>query len=293
MDLKNLNYFKTIAEKGSFSAAAKTLHISQPTLSNSIKNLEDRMNIKLFERTSREIFLTEAGDILLEKAINILLEVEKTEKEMHEVKVIGKGTLIIGMIESVKYWIPKVIKEYNNKYPNINIKLKELGPNEIQDNLSKYNIHVGITSKKNKGDTFKNSLIFNDKLVLSTFEKHKFTNESSININELKNEILIHSLSGYFIRERMKSEYTKAGFEPIIRFETESLEAGQQLVKIGLGSAIVPEVFIENNLNMGIKKVYFEDATLNRNVYVSYIKNRHLPPAIYEFINLLENKFNN
>lgn len=291
MDIKNLTYFKTIAEKGSFSLAAKTLHISQPSLSNAIKNLENRLESKLFERTTREIFLTEAGEILLEKTKNILLEVEKTHKEMNEVKLIGKGTLIIGMVESAKRWIPMIIKEFTKKHPNINIKLKELSPDEIKVDLDKYKIHVGITSSKIDDPLFTNSLIFNDKLVLSTFASHKFANESSLNIKQLNNEILIHSLSGYYIRERMINECKKAGFEPIIRFETESLEAGQQLVRIGLGSAIVPESFIKNNYNDGIKKIYFDDDSLNRDIYVAYIKNRHLPPAIYDFINIMEKAF--
>ena len=143
MDLKQLNYFVYVVDHMSFSKAAQKLHISQPSLSNAIKNLESELGFQLLERTTRNIRLTEAGEVLYDRALHLLLEMEIVEKEMEEVKLVGKGELQIGMIESVKHWIPKVIHQYNKEFPNMHIKLTEvLGGDDVKSSLRKYETHV-------------------------------------------------------------------------------------------------------------------------------------------------------
>lgn len=117
MDLKQLTYFVTIVDYKSFSKAAQKLHISQPSLSNAIKSLESDLGFQILDRNTRSIELTEAGAILYSKAVQLLLEMDRVKKEMDEVKHIGSGEIQLGMIESVKHWIPKVILQYNDDFP--------------------------------------------------------------------------------------------------------------------------------------------------------------------------------
>ena len=87
LDLKQLNYFVNIVEQMSFSKAAQKLHISQPSLSNAIKSLESELGFELLERTTRNIRLTEAGKVLYDRALHLLLEMDIVEKEMNRSQV--------------------------------------------------------------------------------------------------------------------------------------------------------------------------------------------------------------
>ena len=110
MDLKQLSYFVNVVDQMSFSKAAQKLHISQPSLSNAIKSLENELGFKLLERTTRNIRLTDAGNVLYNRALNHLWEMDSVEKEKKEVEHVGSGELQIGMMESGKHGLQKELQ---------------------------------------------------------------------------------------------------------------------------------------------------------------------------------------
>lgn len=112
MDLKQLQYFIAVIEHMNYSKAAEKLHISQPSLSNAIKKLEQEVGSSLLERNTRNLQLTEAGQLLYERAKVILKNMEVLKIEMDEVIVHGTSDLTIGVMESIKHWLPKAIVEY-------------------------------------------------------------------------------------------------------------------------------------------------------------------------------------
>ena len=173
MDLKQLNYFVSVVDHMSFSKAAEKLHISQPSLSNAIKNLEQDLGFQIIERNTRNSRLTEAGEVLYGRAIHLLSEMSIVKKEMEEVKIIGKGELQIGMIESVKYWIPKVISRYNEHFSEMHIRLTEvLGGNDVKNSLRKYETHAIITNQQIKEEDIETVPLYKEKLVLVLHESH-------------------------------------------------------------------------------------------------------------------------
>lgn len=287
MDARILLYFKTVAETKNFTNAAKKLHIAQPSLSNAIKSLEKKLDCTLFERNTRRLTLTESGEVLYKHAEKVIDKISMVEKEMEDVKTVGNGTLKIGMIESSKYWMPGIIKQVKEIYPNITIQLNDMGPQEIITSLLNYDIHLGITADLMDHQHIKSISLFKDSFILLTREKELLKKSGLIHFSQLKDIVLIHSLSGYDARRRILNECKKHGFEPKIEYETESLESAHQLVINDLGSAVVPESFIKYKKNENINPVYFKDAKMEREVFAHYIHNRYLPPVIDTFIELL------
>lgn len=112
MDIKQLHYFIAVSEQMNFSKAAERLHISQPSLSNAIKKLEQEIGSPLLERNTRNLQLTEAGELLFERAKVIVKNMEVLKIEMDEVIVHGTRDITIGVMESIKHWLPKVIANY-------------------------------------------------------------------------------------------------------------------------------------------------------------------------------------
>ncbi|EFW89651.1 LysR family transcriptional regulator [Streptococcus equinus] len=145
MDIRVLNYFVTIVQTKSISNAANTLHVTQPTLSRQIKDLEEELDTVLFYRGSREIQLTDDGQYLYNRAIEILSLVEKTENNIRKSEEIS-GEIYIGAAETHSLDIvATVIKKMTDQYPEIRIHIRSGNADDILEQLNKGVYDLGIT----------------------------------------------------------------------------------------------------------------------------------------------------
>lgn len=145
MDIRVLNYFVTIVQTKSISNAANTLHVTQPTLSRQIKDLEEELDTVLFHRGSREIQLTDDGQYLYNRAIEILALVEKTENNIRKSEEIS-GEVYIGAAETHSLDIvATVIKKMTDQYPEIRIHIRSGNADDILEQLNKGVYDLGIT----------------------------------------------------------------------------------------------------------------------------------------------------
>lgn len=145
MDIRVLNYFVTIVQTKSISNAANTLHVTQPTLSRQIKDLEEELDTVLFHRGSREIQLTDDGQYLYNRAIEILALVEKTENNIRKSEEIS-GEIYIGAAETHSLdVVAAVIKKMTDQYPEIRIHIRSGNADDILEHLNKGVYDLGIT----------------------------------------------------------------------------------------------------------------------------------------------------
>lgn len=286
MDLKQLNYFVSIVDHRSFSKAAEKLHISQPSLSNAVKSLESELGFQILDRNTRNIELTEAGTILYKKASRLLLEMESVKKEMEDVKNIGSGEIQLGMIESVKHWIPKVILQYNDDFPNMRIKLTEvLSGNDVKNSLRNYKTHAIITNQFIQEDDIETIPLYDEKLVLVLHESNPLTNNATITFKDLIGEPFIISSEGFQTREDVLNAFENEGVIPTIKYEIERFETALSLVREGIGISLIPENYLQALPDHTLVKKCIDSPSLDRTVYLTYLKNRYVSPAIHAFIN--------
>ena len=145
MDIRVLNYFVTIVQTKSISNAADALHVTQPTLSRQIKELEDELDTILFHRGSREIQLTDDGQYLYNRAIEILALVEKTENNIRKSDGIA-GDIYIGAAESQSLDIvARAIKTLTEQYPDIRVHIRSGNADDILEHLNRGVYDLGIT----------------------------------------------------------------------------------------------------------------------------------------------------
>jgi DNA-binding transcriptional LysR family regulator len=285
MDLKQLNYFVSVVDQMSFSKAAEKLHISQPSLSNAIKNLERDLGFRIIERNTRNIGLTEAGEVLYSRAIHLLSEMAILQKEMEEVKVIGKGELQIGMMESVKYWIPKVIFRYNERFSEMHIRLTEvLGGDAVKNSLRKYETHAIITNQQIKEVDIETFPLYKEKLVLVLPKNHTLAKRELITLKELEHEPFIISTEGFQTREDILRAFGLEDTVPAIKYEIERFETALSLVSENLGIALIPENYLQGRHDFSIVSRTIESPALERTVYLAYLENRYVSPSIKAFI---------
>ncbi len=282
----------TVADQLSYSKAAQKLHISQPSLSNAIKNLEHEVGSPLFERSTRKIELTDAGSVLYEKSIRLLSQMNILKKEMEEVKLTGRGELVIGMIESVRQWVPQVIREYQGRFPSMHIKLFEvLSRKAVVDSLRKYHTHLIITNQCIHEDDIESIPLYKEKLVLVLHRDHGLSQKEFITFKELEREPFIISMEGFQTREDILKAFALEQASPNVKFEIERFETALTLVSENLGVAIIPENYLVELKDESIVRKTLDSPALERTVYLMIMKNRYLAPAVQCFLEEIQRNF--
>ncbi|MBB4824958.1 DNA-binding transcriptional LysR family regulator [Sporosarcina luteola] len=285
MDLKQLTYFVTVVEQKSFSKAASVLHISQPSLSNAIKNLEVEVGFKLLERNTRNIGLTESGQLLYERALHILLNMSILEKEMQEARLVGKGELRLGMIESVKHWIPKVIRRYEEKFSDMNLFLtEELSGEDVKRSLRQYKTHAVITNQLIDEADIQTVALYREKLVLVVHETHPLAKRDVVLLSDLRDEPFIITSEGFQTRENVLETFASEGIHPYTQYEVERFETALSLILENLGVSLIPENYLADRHNASLIHKTIASPSLKRTVYLTYLKDRYMAPAIEAFI---------
>ncbi|WP_447402390.1 LysR family transcriptional regulator [Lysinibacillus sp. fkY74-1] len=285
MDIKQLQYFIAVSEHMNFSKAAERLHISQPSLSNAIKKLEHEIGSPLLDRNTRNLQLTGAGEVLFERAKVIVKNMEVLKKEMDEVVVHGTSEITIGVMESIKHWLPKVIANYKKDYPQMMIHLVDiLGSKRVKKSLKSYKTHLIITNQLMDDPELEVKTLYEERLVAVLPLHHPLAKKETLSISDISAEPFIISTEGFQTRRDILNTFEQAGKSIDIQFEIERFETAVSLVRENLGITILPENYLQGPTAKTIVKKEIEGANLCRNVYLVYLKNRHLPFAIRQLL---------
>ncbi|MEY2355477.1 LysR family transcriptional regulator [Lysinibacillus capsici] len=294
MDIKQLHYFIAVSEQMNFSKAAERLHISQPSLSNAIKKLEQEIGSPLLERNTRNLQLTEAGELLFERAKVIVKNMEVLKIEMDEVIVHGTRDITIGVMESIKHWLPKVIANYKKDYPHMKIHLVDiLGSKRVKKSLKSYKTHLIITNQLMDDPELEVQTLYEERLVAVLPLHHPLAQKHTLTISDICEEPFIISTEGFQTRRDILTSFEQAGKNINIQFEIERFETAVSLVREHLGVTILPENYLQGPTAKTIVKKEIEGLNLSRNVYLVYLKNRHLPLAIRQLLKDIVQFFEN
>ncbi|OKL36066.1 LysR family transcriptional regulator [Domibacillus mangrovi] len=284
MDFRQMRYFVAVVNEKNFSKAAEKLHLSQPSLSNAIMKLENEIGFPLLERNTRSLRLTDSGEVIYKRSVEFLKQYDRLQKEMEEIQEIGNGKLSIGMIESSKHWMPKVILQFKRSYPSVQIQLSEvLGGEEVQKSLLDYETHVVITNQPIVHQDVNTIPIYQERLVLLLHEKNPLGEKKIISMKDLENEAFIISTIGFQTRRDILNAFEKERAEPNIMYESERFETVCSLVEEGLGVTIIPENYIRYSNFSAIRTRQIDSDELQRTVYLTYSKSRYLPPFVHSF----------
>ena len=288
--IKDMRAFFAIVEEGNISHAAQRLGIAQPALSRQMKHLEENLNVKLFERGSRRIRLTEAGQVLYNRVENILGMVDGTVREIKEIGSGTKGTVRIGTITTSGAMIlPDLISEFRKIYPEVTFEIWEAEGARVIELLDSRLIEVAITRTKVDNLAYELLVLPNEPLVMvMNSESVCGADDSSIKLEELKDQPLIIPL-------RWKSNFVaackKLDFEPQIICVSDSIVQDLLMVKMNLGAAMIP-VSSKRLLTDGdliYKRIVEPEMTTH--TVVAWRKNQTLSTACKNFIELFKKLF--
>jgi len=245
MELTHLRYFVAVAEELHFGKAAAKLHIAQPALSQQIKRLEDELNSKLFNRTSRRVELSTAGKIFLSKAYGII---EQADEAYATITSLGKGQsgyLSIAFNEpAINTFLPQAIGKFMRKYPKVQLSLKEMNIIEQFKAFENKSLDLGFMRPYGHNTSaYSKRLILREKYQLALPANHKLCTNSSVSLDMINDEPLI--LFPRAIHPQLCNRFDEcfqlAGFKPNIIQELSSKRTTLALVKTGIALAFVPE----------------------------------------------------
>lgn len=246
MELRQLNYFVTVAEALNFSRASEKLYISQPALSRQIKNLEDELNVILFLRQSNGLILTEAGKVFLEQAKDIL---HRSQLAAQTIKVYSINTdkpLIIGYIPTIlESFLGRTLHDLGRFYPQVSISLLEISPNQQVQALRDNKIDIAFMGNPpdELEQEFMVKCIKQVPIVALLPDTHPLTHQDSINLADLATEKFIGMSEETFPcrNDRIRDVCHKAGFTPNLHRVADSHASMITLVTAGQGVAIMPK----------------------------------------------------
>lgn len=145
MEIRVLRYFLTVVREGGINRAAKVLHITQPTLSRQLAQLENEVGVRLFDRGARKITLTNEGILLKRRAEEILALVDKTEKELVEQEELIEGQIIIGGGElGAIEWLAQILKSFHEKYPLVTYDIFTANADIVKEQMEKGLVDIGV-----------------------------------------------------------------------------------------------------------------------------------------------------
>lgn len=292
MDKRLLHYFITIVEKGTMTEASKALHIAQPSLSVAMKSLEREVGFSIFSRQSRQLQLTEQGALLYEEANQLMNHFTYMEQEIERIKHEGAQHMSIGMIESTKYWVPKILRSFVREYPEVQYNIHEiLGYKDVIDALRHYAVHFAITNQPVSSRWITSEKIYNEKLVVLLPPEHPATKQKAVSLAQVKHDPLIICEKGFQTREDTLHAFHQLGIRPNIKFEMERFETACSFVEAGLGITIVPENYVRYASFKDFTVKDIQDADLNRSVYIAYLEGRKLSPLVYRLMAMVQDFF--
>lgn len=283
MDIKQLKYFMAIAEEEQITGAAKKLHIAQPPLSYQLKILESELGVKLVERGSRKVKLTEAGRMLRNRAEQILELTETAEKELKDFKRGIQGTLSIGTVSSSgTSLLPERLNNFHKLYPDIKFEVWEGNTYKILEMLNHGLIEIGIVRTPFNIENYEAICLEAEPMVAVVSNSSEFIfKKENISLKELKNKPLI-------IYRRFEKQIINAchnrGFEPEIFCKNEDARTTLLWAANTLGIAIVPKTAVKLIGNTNLKYAEIDEAGLKTQIAAICMKNRYVSSAAQKFL---------
>lgn len=289
MNINQMKYVLVLAEEKSFTKAAKKLFISQPSLSKSIKLLEDELETELFERNP--LRLTYSGELFVKRIKNILKEIENTKIQISDINNESKSHLVVGVpSHRCYYFIPKILKSLQKEFPNCNVVIEEYPTNILKNMIEddKLDLFIGTESPSSKN--YKKEHIYNEGIYVvypKSWNINCENDEISLDTFREKNFILFsESLTlGYLIRKLCLD----CGIDVRSNIECHNAETVYSMIREGLGVSILPELYIKflpEHQNICFKRI--KKINYKRDLSIFYKQDKNLIKPAIRFIEIFK-----
>ncbi|MEM9767242.1 MAG: LysR substrate-binding domain-containing protein [Cyanobacteria bacterium P01_D01_bin.71] len=237
--LHQLKVFEATARHGSFTRAAEELYLTQPTVSIQVKQLTKAVGLPLFEQIGKRLYLTQAGQQLLETCQRVFEGLDQFEMAIADIKGMKQGQLRIAVITTAKYFVPRLLGPFCQRFPGIDISLKVTNHQHIQERMANNEDDLYIISQAPEQPDLKIHPFLENPLVVIAPKNHPLVGKKNIPIRALNGEQFIMREPGSGTRQAVQTLFEENEVEVKVRLELGSNEAIKQAIAGGLGISVL------------------------------------------------------
>jgi LysR family hydrogen peroxide-inducible transcriptional activator len=285
MELQQLRYFCAIADTGSFTRAAHQTHVSQPSLSQQIRKLEDELGARLIDRLGRNVQLTELGRSFLPRARAVLRDLEAARSDVVERKASVSGPLFVGVIPTIApYFLPPMLATFSRKYPEVRVTVVEEITPLLLERLRVGTMDVAIAALPlpARSHDFQSFPLRVEKLFAVLPNQHSLAKRRAVSLGELQDDPFVLLRDGHCFRETAFAACKRARLNPKIVFESGQFSSILSMVSAGLGVSIVPAMAVEKRA--GCRYIPLSDERAARTIGAVTLNGRSLTRANEAFL---------
>lgn len=286
MQLQQLRYFLEVVEAGSFTRAAATLLVAQPSVSSSIRALERELGAPLLHRSRAAVTTTVAGETFLPWARQVLADCEAGRNAVSELLGLRGGRVAIGATPSLATSVlPQVLGRFHRRYPQVALTLHEAGSQDLVSRLEHAQLDLALLILPVTPHWVHTTPLFEEDLLVVVRPDHALAARSSVPVAALRDVPLVMFRDGYDLKTTTVAACRQAGFEPVFAIDGGEMDGVLALTAAGLGAAILPRTALGERPDL--RAVRFEEPGLRRKVGVARRRDRILSRAGQAFLDQL------
>ncbi|ACT02403.1 selenium metabolism-associated LysR family transcriptional regulator [Paenibacillus sp. JDR-2] len=295
LNFHQLHIFYTVAERGSFSAAAQSLHMTQPAVTMQVQSLEDYFGTKLLQRSTKRIDLTEAGKALMPYARRSIELIRDTDQAMSAFTKQLKGRLQLGASLTIgEYILPRLLGPFGQTFPEISISMKVMNTAQIIEEIINHQLTFGLIEAPVNHPDMQMEAVMSDELKLIVPKDHPLSKRQKVLLDEVADYPFVVREQGSGTRLVMEEQLKRKKIDPAdlkIVMELGSTGAVKSAVEAGLGVSFVSESSVKHEVALGLLHVIpIEDTRFKRQFYSIYLKSTLLPISAVTFLTFLREK---
>jgi DNA-binding transcriptional LysR family regulator len=289
LDLFQLEVFVAVAREGSFSRAAEKLYRTQPAVSQAIRKLETELGEPLFDRSSRDGHLTDAGRVLhdyAQKLLNLRAEASSALLDLRDVR---SGRLSLAANEYTTLYLLPVLAEFRRLYPKVKATVNRSYASRIPQGIVEHNVELGVVSYNPEDPLLRSIVVYRDELALVVYPRHPLASAKQVGVRDLGVESFVaHNVASPF---RLKVIDAFRRHRTTLNMDTElpTIDAIKKFVISENGLALLPALAVESELQRGeLVRVMVRDLRLERKLRIVYRRNAQLSHAGRAFLKIAE-----
>ncbi|ABA75106.1 MULTISPECIES: transcriptional regulator CynR [Pseudomonas] len=287
MLLRHLRYLLAVADHGGFTRAAEALHVSQPTLSQQIRQLEESLGVDLFDRTSRSVKPTDAGQAYIECARRVLVELEAGKRALHDVKDLSRGSLRLAMTPTfMAYLVGPLVRDYVARYPGIHLEIFELSMDDIEAGLADDSLDIAIAFTPVRNPDIECIPAFVETLGVMVGREHPLYDSSSVLTPDDIAQLDFALLAPDFITRLSIDEYFRQrGITPKVQIEVNSVSTLLEVIRHAPIATMLPEAIATED--RALRRLHVESEAPQRGAALLRRQNNYHSAAAEAFMKLV------
>jgi DNA-binding transcriptional LysR family regulator len=281
---RQLRLFLALAETGSVSAAAKAMHVTQPTASMQLKEISASVGLPLYEVIGKKVFLTDVGKSLAVTARDITQSLASFEQLTYATKGIAKGHLRIAVVSTAKYFMPRLIGSFCKRHPLIDVSLEILNRDGVLGRLRQNTDDLYIMSMPPDDVVLMDEVLMPNPIVVIAASTDPLTKQKKVSLDDLSRRRFILRESGSGTRMAADQHFRRKKFRPDIRLELGSNEAVKESVAGGLGIGVISQYALHGHQKEhGVRVIDVNDFPLKSSWHLVHLAAKNLSPIALAF----------